>query len=519
MKILQGLLSLMVLSFASKGLAYSSECTRNINSYTSGCFFQKNNGFGKAYLYLHDSQERRLNNLIVYVNGFSSGEESLPDKALSQDILDSLEADKNDILVVDYGTDSTQSIQDSGNALLEVFEHVNSIKKNSLNRSTIIGYSMGGLVAKYALLKAESSGIDHGMSVYVSLDTPHKGAQTPVGLQYLLFATKNQLENLYEDLESNNLLSKVADSELVALENASDVLEISYQGTLDNEASKQMMIFNILDPDQTSKSQLNDSISSMGEMPKMTFNVAVANGTLNTRNTLETNSGLRLNASGSNNYSTVAIDVNEELVDNLMDYAGQYRAQSSNAFNPSVAMVSTRLPVNIEVKGKYFKCSRKKKYGISYPSCGWRYGTIASYTENQHSFNIQYESPLAFDADTWPGSTAETYPEVMAPFVEILDNLDFGSNNLFVNSSSTFIPTLSALNISDFDPMQKVGFTLPRYSHSQVKAQSLFDEVVYSKFNNLEHGDHSLLFREDILEKVTNNRDQYWLIPVITSVI
>ena len=46
-----------------------------------------------------------------------------------------------------------------------------------------MGYSMGGLVARYALAYMEDRNINHDTRLYISVDTPHQGANVPVGLQ------------------------------------------------------------------------------------------------------------------------------------------------------------------------------------------------------------------------------------------------------------------------------------------------------------------------------------------------
>ncbi|MET8813302.1 hypothetical protein ABZW47_14965 [Streptomyces sp. NPDC004549] len=45
------------------------------------------------------------------------------------------------------------------------------------------GFSMGGLITRYALARMEMQRIDHQTGVYFSYDTPHRGAYIPVGLQ------------------------------------------------------------------------------------------------------------------------------------------------------------------------------------------------------------------------------------------------------------------------------------------------------------------------------------------------
>ncbi|MFJ5774069.1 esterase/lipase family protein [Streptomyces sp. NPDC093094] len=45
------------------------------------------------------------------------------------------------------------------------------------------GFSMGGMVARYALAKMEMQRMDHRVGAYLSFDTPHRGAWVPIGLQ------------------------------------------------------------------------------------------------------------------------------------------------------------------------------------------------------------------------------------------------------------------------------------------------------------------------------------------------
>jgi hypothetical protein len=50
-------------------------------------------------------------------------------------------------------------------------------------RLLVGGFSMGGIVARYALAHMEAQRIDHRTAVYVSFDSPHRGAWVPIGLQ------------------------------------------------------------------------------------------------------------------------------------------------------------------------------------------------------------------------------------------------------------------------------------------------------------------------------------------------
>ncbi|MFF2959040.1 esterase/lipase family protein [Streptomyces sp. NPDC057963] len=50
-------------------------------------------------------------------------------------------------------------------------------------RLVVGGFSMGGIVTRYALAKLETRRMDHRTGLYFSYDSPHRGASIPVGVQ------------------------------------------------------------------------------------------------------------------------------------------------------------------------------------------------------------------------------------------------------------------------------------------------------------------------------------------------
>lgn len=50
-------------------------------------------------------------------------------------------------------------------------------------RLVVGGFSMGGIVTRYALAKLEMQRMDHRTALYFSYDNPHRGASIPVGVQ------------------------------------------------------------------------------------------------------------------------------------------------------------------------------------------------------------------------------------------------------------------------------------------------------------------------------------------------
>lgn len=57
----------------------------------------------------------------------------------------------------------------------------------STEKITLIGPSMGGLISRYALAYMEKNGLNHNTKLWVSFDSPHLGANIPIGAQENLY--------------------------------------------------------------------------------------------------------------------------------------------------------------------------------------------------------------------------------------------------------------------------------------------------------------------------------------------
>jgi pimeloyl-ACP methyl ester carboxylesterase len=75
-------------------------------------------------------------------------------------------------------------IQRNAMVLTELLSQVNAMKVGT-EQNVVIGPSMGGLIARYALRYMEMNSLDHDTRLYISFDAPHKGANIPIGFQHL----------------------------------------------------------------------------------------------------------------------------------------------------------------------------------------------------------------------------------------------------------------------------------------------------------------------------------------------
>ena len=83
--------------------------------------------------------------------------------------------------VVDGGVDY---IQRNAMLLVELINQVNAQKQGTA-QNVVIGPSMGGLIARYALRYMEQHTLTHDARLYISFDSPHLGANVPIGFQHL----------------------------------------------------------------------------------------------------------------------------------------------------------------------------------------------------------------------------------------------------------------------------------------------------------------------------------------------
>ncbi len=105
-------------------------------------------------------------------------------------------------VTIDGGADY---IQRNAMVLIELINQMNTQKVGS-EELVIIGPSMGGLIGRYALAYMEQNGMTHETRLYISFDSPHKGANVPITIQYLF--------NYLAEAQNNTTAQQALDSSL-----------------------------------------------------------------------------------------------------------------------------------------------------------------------------------------------------------------------------------------------------------------------------------------------------------------
>ena len=174
-----------------------------------------------------------------------------------------------DIIYVnwDNGKDHLQR-----NALLleDIIQWVNQQKaiNNSPEKNVVLGQSMGGVIARYALSDMEQRNLVHDTKLYISHDAPHQGANIPIGIQY--FA--RHLADQFIGTPMGDFQFEVSDGSEASIQDIN--------GLLNSTATKQL-----LDNYITSGFNLDNSVNNTWQAdllskgyPTQTRNIAISNG-------------------------------------------------------------------------------------------------------------------------------------------------------------------------------------------------------------------------------------------------
>jgi hypothetical protein len=131
-----------------------------------------------------------------------------------------------------------------------------------------MGISMGGLVARIALRKMELDGVDHQTWKYISVDSPHKGANVPAGLQ----AAVRHIQNTNLQIFTINVL------DYESFEETREVIKL-----FESKAAQQMLIYSIdknYSYNNNTHNLFQQEYDRLG-FPQRCQNIAVSNGSNN----------------------------------------------------------------------------------------------------------------------------------------------------------------------------------------------------------------------------------------------
>lgn len=248
---------------------------------------------------------------IIFIEGFdplnNSGHVDKFNKLRQSAFLDELYRRGYDFIFLNLG-DGSAHIQRNAFLLDALIDKVNDelALNNSKHQIVLMGESMGGLIAKYALAHREyvNNPKKHNVRLYISFDSPHGGANFPIGLQALARMVVEEIEERLEGFVAGfvgDILGAIIGGPLGDL--VSDVIEFAVPKAFDfieleqmfpqfplfkfaeSPATKQMLYY-YLPEDRTRsgdifrdplRTTLLNEFSTFG-YPTQSRNVAITNG-------------------------------------------------------------------------------------------------------------------------------------------------------------------------------------------------------------------------------------------------
>ncbi|MFE2291096.1 esterase/lipase family protein [Streptomyces sp. NPDC059452] len=139
-------------------------------------------GFARVY---YGNGNRGIVRPVLMADGFNLGRSDLDALYLGLEadfpLIGSLKQRGRDVILVGFDERSA-SVLDNARTVTDAILRTNASQLGDA-RLTVGGFSMGGLVTRYALARLEHQRMDHRTGLYFSYDSPHRGAVVPIGLQ------------------------------------------------------------------------------------------------------------------------------------------------------------------------------------------------------------------------------------------------------------------------------------------------------------------------------------------------
>lgn len=474
--------------------------------------------YGKASLKAFPANDNNLNldKLLIVVSpydpeGLESFESIILDFLEPHNLLLRLKQSGYDIIVVKYGLRGNQPVQSNSLALAAAIKKINSFRSSSEEYS-ILGLSLGGVMARYALKTLENEGVNHNIDTYISYDSPHRGANVPLsgqiafrflaqtlaeaesyGSSLLGFINLPVVDDFYIDILDSFSIAQCLSLQsgcnlpsdgLRDLRNNSRDSRMLYDQNIKSIAARQLLINHDL---TTSHNIQNTDVSLYGGASHparytLMSTLASLGYPSNTRNIAFSNSAI--------------------------DNTGYTRSAGQTFLNSQDTIAVSGPDIDFELLLYTTHPNTKAIYGkMRGPS-----GALGSATGNRRNYGyIDYNTPSEFVAlDGAPGSYTNS-------FLQLAEGLAGTFNTSVTYNSFSFIPTISALDI----PTSDFFINLQTLSED-IERISPFD-IIYVPTTNQRHLEITQDFSNRLYSEITGQNSSQgnlaWLIPVTSMLL
>lgn len=193
-------------------------------------------------------------------------------------------------------------IERNGLTLVTLIKNLNEqlAKNGSIEKLAIVGPSMGGQTSRYALAYFEKNGENHNTRLWISVDSPHLGANIPLGDQALINLLATTGKNVEAaDFYNNQLGSAAAKQQLIEFHRDNPNHHQINEGNLDGRIIAQGFSYNSGNSffQQFYNNQFANGLPNSKGYPLNLRKIALTNGSLS-GNTIGVDSEKVLNIRG-----------------------------------------------------------------------------------------------------------------------------------------------------------------------------------------------------------------------------
>ncbi|WP_187477486.1 esterase/lipase family protein [Amniculibacterium sp. G2-70] len=404
---------------------------------------------------------------------------------LPTSLIDKLNTENYDVILVNfpyyYKVDGNTTsgeicagaddITRNGKTVASFIQTINTNLQNvgSTEKLVVMGPSMGGLITRYALAYLEKNNINTNTKLWVSMDSPHQGANIPISVQGDIFFLGKKLKNNTAEKQYDELLhSKAAEQMLIDI--------VDHNGNAVKNQNN-VTFLNELKSNGVSNSNGYPVLNGIKK-------VSITNGSLaGNNNTVP--SQVFLDVAASVRIKLLGIRVGRKRIFKIENRFMPPYNQFTNATNPIIFNLGRNPDQNIN----------ETIYSLAHSNTGATIFNPIVIT------NLAYINNFDGSMDAVPGGTNNSANDLKEEVVNSLSTQDASSNqfvsiittasNLIVNlntpnpntviSPQAFIPMHSALDTAGFP-----NWYQPINKNISCTGQTKFDSF-YGENYNMEH--------------------------------
>lgn len=243
-------------------------------------------GMGEYQIY-YDNVNGVFDNPFIVVDGFDPDDNSNTASIYNYfhygdamlNILDDLRDMGVDVVVLNFpnytreadGTEihgGADYIERNGFVLTSLIEEIKN-QRVGTRELALLGPSMGGQITRYALTYMEQNGLDHETGLWISFDSPHRGANVPISLQYLV--------NYLAENGAGDEMIAMRDLQLNSAAAKQMLLDHYAEHLVGGEPLEQDYAIQLPTPVAAYRNTFMTTMNDLG-FPNTTRNISVANG-------------------------------------------------------------------------------------------------------------------------------------------------------------------------------------------------------------------------------------------------